>query len=524
MISEGKETAHLQGKESERLINIRPPVICALCLFLGIIWGLVCGIVGYGAEIVPCVVLAAAVIGILKVKNNLIIKFSALVICAALFAFGNVAFSVRLESNLNCPDFSYGTPSLITARCREITYDGEGCKVLFDCVSIEGGGVKTQNQKMLITCETADYLPQKGDIIQFFGNPSAARCLKKGKFDAYLFTEGIGYEYDYELTSGYTFIGRSEGFFDKLHRTATEFIIEKGGASGSVIAALLFGDTSEMPPDVLSAFRASGVAHIFAVSGLHIGFLAAALYVLLYRSRIPKWLSSLIIFAVLLLYSGVCGFSASSLRASVMSFFIMFGTSFGKKTDKLNSVALAALTVLIVSPEQLFDVGFRLSFLTILSIVILYCEVRRALGGMPKVIAAPLATAICAQLGALPVSLDVFGSVAGLGLVVNLLFVPFVGVLYIFALLSAAFSAATGLSAFLYLPSLLFGAITRLFCAIPFGKFEITQVELGLAASLTYYALLIALSGLINIRGRKRMVTAFALGFATLILIISYNL
>lgn len=93
-----------------------------------------------------------------------------------------------------------------------------------------------------------------------------------------------------------------------------------------------------MDGDVLENFRNGGVAHIFAVSGLHIGFLAGVVFFLLRSCRVRGVPKVLISAAVLVFYAGICGFSPSSLRAAVMASVLAAAKETGMKYDGLSSL------------------------------------------------------------------------------------------------------------------------------------------------------------------------------------------
>ena len=118
-------------------------------------------------------------------------------------------------------------------------------------------------------------------------------------------------------------------------------------------------------------FRYGGIAHIFAVSGLHIGVIYGLLYGILRRLRVKGFVRLPVVFAALLFYCGVCGFSPSSVRALVMCTVLMIADAAGYAYDRLNSVSAASLVVLVINPVYLFSVGFQLSVAAAAGIIVL---------------------------------------------------------------------------------------------------------------------------------------------------------
>ena len=152
----------------------------------------------------------------------------------------------------------------------------------------------------------------------------------------------------------------------------------------TVAYALLCGNSDYMETEIIENFRASGVAHIFAVSGLHIGFFAVILNFITDKLRFNKYVKFFFVVSVLLFYSGVCGFTASSIRATIMTAVMLLAGLIGKKYDGLSSVALAGIIVLLYAPIQLFCVGFQLSFGVVLGINILSRPISKLLGFLPQ--------------------------------------------------------------------------------------------------------------------------------------------
>ena len=142
--------------------------------------------------------------------------------------------------------------------------------------------------------------------------------------------------------------------------------------NGAVASAFLIGDRSELTHDEREIFRGSGVAHLLALSGLHVGVLTGMLLLI-----IPKGLRRTRFFAVLLFLSFYCvvtGFPASLVRASVMTVCLLFAELTERRRDPLSSISLAALVILAVSPYSLWSVGFRLTFAATLGIILLVGE------------------------------------------------------------------------------------------------------------------------------------------------------
>ncbi len=149
--------------------------------------------------------------------------------------------------------------------------------------------------------------------------------------------------------------------------------ISSGRDELGIAEALLIGYTNDLDKDLVQAYSNTGVVHIIAISGMHL----ALIYVMLVWlfARIPgikksKWLQVLLILSSLWLFSLLTGGSASVLRSAVMFTFITIGKNFFKQASIYNSLAASAFVLLCYNPYYLWDVGFQLSYLAVVGIVV----------------------------------------------------------------------------------------------------------------------------------------------------------
>ena len=196
-----------------------------------------------------------------------------------------------------------------------------------------------------------------------------------------------------------------------------------GEASGDALAAVLLGQRTLMDAGQKLLYQEGGLAHMFAISGLHISLAGMGVYVLLRRmraGRIPGGLCSL---ALLFLYIEMTGWSASSMRAYIMFLLWIVARMTGRAADSLTSLAAAALWILILRPGFLTQSGFQLSFLAILVLNTLVplcrdtCSVRSRTGQA-------LLAGLCLQAGMLPGMLYYYYQFTPWSVLVNLLVLP----------------------------------------------------------------------------------------------------
>lgn len=135
--------------------------------------------------------------------------------------------------------------------------------------------------------------------------------------------------------------------------------------------AMLLGWRGVLTDDLRSPFLHSGTMHVFAISGLHVSLVAGAWLAFLRLLRVPRAWSGLILVPVLWSYAGLTGWQPSAVRATVMMSVVVVGWALRRPVDLLNSLACAAVLILLWDPRQLFQPGFQLSFGVVLSLATL---------------------------------------------------------------------------------------------------------------------------------------------------------
>lgn len=201
------------------------------------------------------------------------------------------------------------------------------------------------------------------------------------------------------------------------------------------IAALTLGYKDDLSDDIKEAFRASGTAHVLAVSGLHVGIIYLIINIIfsfLGRSRWRYILRQGLIILTLWMYVSLVGGSASVVRSAIMLTVFCVGNMLHKKGFTYNTLAATAFFILVFQPFNLFDVGFQMSFAAVAAILYfqpgLYTmyQPKRKIG---KYVWNLLTVSTAAQLGVFPLVLHYFGTFPTWFFATNLLVVPLVGII-----------------------------------------------------------------------------------------------
>lgn len=233
------------------------------------------------------------------------------------------------------------------------------------------------------------------------------------------------------------------------------------GETGAFAAAIMTGDRSTMSRETLADLRATNLAHLLAISGLHMGFLTGFVFVALRLSmnawpalglRIPvKKIAAVGALCAAAGYLALSGGNVATERAFVMAAVALLAVIADRRVISLRSVALAALIVLLLRPEALLGPGFQMSFAATAALVAVFSllrDYRVDLGPRWfRPMAAMAISSAVAGAATLPIGAAHFNQVAHFGLVANLASVPLMGVLVIPSAVMAAVLMPFGLEA-----------------------------------------------------------------------------
>jgi len=142
--------------------------------------------------------------------------------------------------------------------------------------------------------------------------------------------------------------------------------------AADVMSALVLGERRSIPLALNRAMVKTGTVHILVVSGFHVGIVTAVLIGTLKSVKVPGRIRLFCVIPALCFYCVVVGCAASVVRATVMASIFLCAGFFRREEDVYNSLAAAAIVILSINPRQIFDVGFQLSFASVLSIAYFY--------------------------------------------------------------------------------------------------------------------------------------------------------
>ena len=197
-----------------------------------------------------------------------------------------------------------------------------------------------------------------------------------------------------------------------------------------VLAALVLGKTTELDAELMQAYAAAGAVHVLAVSGLHVALiylLLKPLFSAVFGKRRAKWLRWSIPVTLLWLYAALTGFSPSVLRAALMFSCFIVGETYGRTGNIFNTMSASVIILLLVDPMVIYSMGFILSYLAVLGIVILQPPLRKLWAPEHVIIKKAwdlVVISVAAQVATLPVTLYLFHQFPTWFIVTNLVVVP----------------------------------------------------------------------------------------------------
>jgi competence protein ComEC len=281
--------------------------------------------------------------------------------------------------------------------------------------------------------------------------------------------------------------------------SATEKYLPENSAG--VLKGVLLGNPGFVAEKTIQVFRKTGVIHVLAVSGLHVGLLLGIFFYVFSAIGLDRQKAMLSSLLVMFVYVAVVGGRPSAVRAAIMLSMVVMGDILGGRGNAYNSLCFAALAILIYNPGQLFTAGFLLSFLAVSGIIYLSPSMSMFLGK-------PLAVSLAAVLSILPVLVWNFNYAPLMSPVTNLLIIPLTAVLVALGIVFLTFSLFSGFLAEIYGISITYIVkLMEFICASVYNS-GLAGVEVSRPSYLTIsiYYLLLIFAGLKSSKKRNALI------------------
>ncbi len=344
---------------------------------------------------VPCIVLAIIVI------RKIIIKayedMGAFVVIFFTLITGFMLMSNEITTRNHIYDLKENTV-IVQGKIYKIENTAFGTNIYLKGVEVENGEKSVSVKRIFVNTEKIPNV-KIGNIIKVRGKlRQFEEAANKGNFDSRKYYLSLGFYGKIEagtievINSDYS--GIRQGLYElrmeiieRLEKLCSDnngifsIINNKNG----IIGAIILGDKTDLDSDIKELYSVSGIAHILAISGLHISFIGMAIYRLL-RRRFRFLFSAAVSIPVVLSFGIMSGFGISTIRAIIMFILKIIGEVLGRKYDAITAISLAGLVLLVQNPFVVCNSGFQMSFGAIIAIVLILPIVEEILNTDNKII------------------------------------------------------------------------------------------------------------------------------------------
>ena len=314
----------------------------------------------------------------------------------------------------------YPQSVLIEARVESITNYTNFSTCILDDVKINGN-----HRPFKITATISNDEIKQSNIVVFESKITKVKLFDDDEFNSFYYKNDTPYKTTINdivsIKNGYKKLN------EKIHDAFNNFVDSNFDSSiGGIIKSVIIGDKSTLNKDIKNSFSSSGIAHLLAISGLHISIIILCINFILNKFKLKEKYNFIILFVLLAFYCYICNFSPSVVRASLMSLMFISSNIVGRKYDKLTSLALCAILILLFKPLYIFDAGFLLSFGCVFCIFVISPSICSLLEKtkLNKKVCSNLSVVLSVQLGLIPLSAMFYSSINLLSLLCNIICVP----------------------------------------------------------------------------------------------------
>ena len=340
----------------KKFVNVRIPVIIALALCAGIALGITLYFYNLSLGwIALSLVPAALIFGILFAIKRNIVKPAVLVILPLFLFLGGALNAWYALARFDYSEVNTQKEYAVQGVVREKGETASGEYIIIG--NITADGKKIGGKAYVYLSPTYGEWCEVGYKVSFRATLEKSKSFQYGELNGYT-EENVKYRTSVfaglKSTYGYSFFGSIRSSL------RNNLFASLDSETAAVSYAMLTGNTQAISEESLESFRYGGVAHVFAVSGLHIGLIFGIFSYILKRFR-NKYITSAVCICAVFFYAAICGFTLSSLRAAIMCTVTALARLLREKYDGLNSLAVAVIILMSITPLSLISIGFQLS-------------------------------------------------------------------------------------------------------------------------------------------------------------------
>lgn len=420
-------------------MNNRPILIITISYIIGIILGLYLEI-----NIALFVILALTSIFILFCyikKNNITLRINTkntlklILVCFSTIIIALLIIS-NLEKRFNDLYSDIGKDCLFTGYIVDIGKETQYYKVYTVKIESVNNQTKYKNTKILLRIKKSKKQLNYGDKISGIGDfekPSVRRNYKGFDYSKNLKTKGI-YMICVSTSDNITILNnKSLNMYDmwiyKLKNTIKRNLkIILPSDCANISSALLLGDTTMLDVEQKQTFSDASLSHVLAISGMHVSFVILGIELNL--KRFDKRKGKYLFILILIFFAQFTGGAPSVIRAVIMAVIAISSKLFFRKSDTLNNIAIAALILLISNPYNILNLGFQLSFMGTLGIVLLNNKIVTKLRVIKCTkIKELISVSISANIMILPIVVNTYNTISFIFIISNILVSPLLGIM-----------------------------------------------------------------------------------------------
>ncbi len=210
--------------------------------------------------------------------------------------------------------------------------------------------------------------------------------------------------------------------------------------NSSLIKSIILGKSIYLDEQDISLYRDMGLAHILAVSGLHIGVLSGFFIFIFSRIGIKRIKNVIFTLIILWVYGYLIGFPTSILRSNIMFSLLFYSQIIHEPYDSINTLSFAMFILLIINPYYLFNIGFQLSFAASFAIITFTPRIEDLFYPLKNSIVTTLSAILGVQIGLFPIQSYYFNKISLLGVLANIAIVPILSISLVLGFLMIFFN------------------------------------------------------------------------------------
>lgn len=462
-----------------------------------------------------------------KFVNFLNLNKVVLMFCLLFYMFGGFLSFIKVTSfEQQIDDSEYS----VVAKVESVGFFHNQQTIILNEVEIENESFSSKlkgKTELRISGDEDCYVDiEVGNIVSYVGTFTATNVIDDNKLNYYAIKSNI--KFSSTMNDKTTFKILDNGSLNVNDKIRFNILDNLLGEMPSDLAylsfSIMFGDASYLSDFTDESFKISGVSHIVAVSGMNVVIIVSVLLFMFRFIKCKKFIKFLIITLVLIGYCYLCDYTPSVVRATIMALVVLSASFLGRQNDILSSLGLSAMLISIIWPLSIYDVGFLLSFASVVGIVLFCSPMTKFLNDkckFPTWLASGIAVTLSAQIGIYPIMASYFNVFSVYSILANIVVVPVFSLAYILLFTMVVITTILPfLSFLLVVPAVVMSFVNwfpSLFVDLPFATVYVFDMEI---LTIFFYIFLLFASSFVFLKNKFKIPIVLMLTIAIAILFI----